>query len=151
VGRVGRALGAARVKPGDRFGPSRWVELSQETIDAFAEATGDHQWIHVDPARAAAGPFGTTIAHGYLTLSLLPAASYEAIPPQGDAMAINYGLNRVRFPAPVPVGSRVRAAFEAAAVDEAEWGTQATLTATVEREGGDKPVCVAEVLFRYYR
>ena len=138
------------MKAGDRFGPSGWVEISQRTIDAFAEATGDRQWIHVDPERAAAGPFGTTIAHGYLTLSLLPAASYEVIPPQGKGMAINYGLNRVRFPAPVPVGSRVRVAFEAAAVEEAEWGTQATLTATVEREGGHKPVCVAEVLFRYY-
>jgi acyl dehydratase len=138
------------VKAGDRFGPSSWVEITQQTIDAFAEATGDHQWIHVDPERAAAGPFRTTIAHGYLTLSLLPAASYEVIPPQSAGMAINYGLNRVRFPAPVPVGSRVRVAFEATAVEDAEWGTQATLAATVEREGGDKPVCVAEVLFRYY-
>ena len=138
------------MKVGDRFGPSNWVLITQETIDAFAEATGDHQWIHVDAERAAAGPFGTTIAHGYFTLSLLPAASYEVIPPQSDGMAINYGLNRVRFPAPVPVGSRVRAAFEVAGVDEAEWGTQVTMTATVEREGGDKPVCVAEVLFRYY-
>jgi acyl dehydratase len=138
------------VKAGDHFGPSSWTEITQERIDAFAEATGDHQWIHVDPERAAAGPFGTTIAHGYLTLSLLPAASYEVIPPQSNGMAINYGLNRVRFPAPVPVGSRVRVAFEAAAVEEAEWGTQATLATTVEREGGDKPVCVAEVLFRYY-
>jgi acyl dehydratase len=137
------------VNVGERFGPSSWVEISQDTIDAFAEATGDHQWIHVDAERAAAGPFGTTIAHGYFTLSLLPAASYEVIPPQ-SGMAINYGLNRVRFPAPVPVGSRVRASFEAAAVEEAEWGTQATLTATVERDGGDKPVCVAEVVFRYY-
>jgi len=138
------------VTTGDRFGPSSWTEIPQERIDAFAEATGDHQWIHVDPERAAAGAFGTTIAHGYLTLSLLPAASYEVIPPPGSGMAINYGLNRVRFPAPVPVGSRVRAAFEVAAVDEAAWGTQVTMTATVEREGGDKPVCVAEVLFRYY-
>jgi len=143
-------VGTDRVKVGDRFGPSNWVLITQETIDAFAEATGDHQWIHVDAERAAAGPFGTTIAHGYFTLSLLPAASYEVIPPQSDGMAINYGLNRVRFPAPVPVGSRVRAAFEVAGVDEAEWGTQVTMTATVEREGGDKPVCVAEVLFRYY-
>jgi acyl dehydratase len=138
------------VKVGDRFGPSSWVEISQETIDAFAEATGDHQWIHVDAERAAAGPFGTTIAHGYLTLSLLPAASYEVIPPQSDGMAINYGLNRVRFPAPVPVDSRLRASFEVASVDEFEGGAQVTMTATVEREGGDKPVCVAEVVFRYY-
>src|SRR4051812_15944056 len=137
------------LEAGSEYGPSSWIEVGQDRIEAFAEATGDHQWIHVDPERAAAGPFGTTIAHGYLTLSLLPAASYEVIPPQSDGMAINYGLNRVRFPAPVPVGSRVRVVFEAAAVEEAEWGTQATLAATVEREGGDKPVCVAEVLFRY--
>ncbi len=135
---------------GDRFGPSSWIDVPQERIDAFADATGDHQWIHVDPERAADGPFGTTIAHGYLTLSLLPAASYEVIPSPGGGMAINYGLDRVRFPAPVPVGSRVRASFEVGAVDEAEWGRQVKMTATVEREGGDKPVCVADVLFRYY-
>jgi acyl dehydratase len=139
------------VKEGDTFGPSSWIEIPQETIDGFADATDDHQWIHVDPDRAARGPFGTTIAHGYLTLSLLPAASYEVIPPPDDGMAINYGLNRVRFPAPVPVGSRVRATFEVGDVDEADWGTQVAMKATVEREGGDKPVCVAEVLFRYYR
>jgi len=138
------------VKTGDRFGPSSWTEVSQERIDAFAEATGDHQWIHVDPAKAAAGPFGTTIAHGYLTLSLLPAASYEVIPAQGSGMAINYGLDRVRFPAPVPVGSRVRVTFEVRDVEGAEWGTQVTMTATVERDGADKPVCVADVVFRYY-
>jgi acyl dehydratase len=134
---------------GDTFGPSSWVDITQEKIDAFADATGDHQWIHVDPERAAAGPFGTTIAHGYLTLSLLPAASYEVIPRSGR-MGINYGLNRVRFPAPVPVGSRVRATFEVVAVDQFEGGSQATMTATVERDGGEKPVCVAEVVFRTY-
>jgi acyl dehydratase len=139
------------VKPGDDFGPSSWIEIPQETIDAFADATGDHQWIHVDPERAAEGPFGTTIAHGYLTLSLLPVASYEVVPRDPNAkMGINYGLNRVRFPSPVPVGSRVRARFHVDAVDEADWGAQVTMTATVEREGGDKPVCVAEIVFRYY-
>ena len=137
------------MKPGDHFGPSSWIEIPQEKIDAFAEATGDHQWIHVDPERAAAGPFGTTIGHGYLTLSLLPVASYEVLPPEGG-MSINYGLNRVRFPAPVPVGSRLRATFEVASVDPFDGGTQVTMTATVEREGGEKPVCVAEVVFRYY-
>ncbi len=137
------------VKPGDQFGPSSWVEIPQATIDAFAEATGDHQWIHVDPERAAAGPFGSTIAHGYLTLSLLPAASYEVVPRAGR-MGINYGLNRVRFPAPVPVGSRVRAAFEVVSHDPVEGGAQVTMAATVEREGTEKPVCVAEVVFRYY-
>jgi acyl dehydratase len=136
---------------GAEFGPSSWIEVPQATIDAFAAATGDHQWIHVDPERAAQGPFGTTIAHGYLTLSLFPAMSYEVIPRQGGAMGINYGLNKVRFPAPVPVGSRVRGRFRVDSLDESDWGHQAQLTATVEREGGDKPVCVAEVVFRYYR
>jgi acyl dehydratase len=140
------------VKVGDEFGPSSWIDVPQERIDAFADATGDHQWIHVDPERAKDGPFGTTIAHGYLTLSLLPAASFEVIPRDPDVrMGINYGLDRVRFPAPVPVGSRVRATFRADSVEEAEWGQQVTMTATVEREGGDKPVCVAEIVFRYYR
>jgi acyl dehydratase len=137
------------VSPGDTFGPSSWIDITQEKIDAFADATGDHQWIHVDPERAAAGPFGTTIAHGYLTLSLLPVASAEVVPSSGG-MGINYGLNRVRFPAPVPVGSRVRALFEVTAVDEFDGGSQATMTATVEREGGEKPVCVAEILVRSY-
>ena len=138
------------MKPGDEFGPSSWIEIPQEKIDAFAEATGDHQWIHVDPERAASGPFRTTIAHGYFTLSLLPVASYEVIPSPGGGMSINYGLNKVRFPAPVPVGSRVRVTFRVADADEQAWGTQVTMAATVEREGGDKPVCVAEVVFRYY-
>lgn len=137
------------MQPGDVFGPSSWIEVPQERIDAFAEATDDHQWIHVDPERAAAGPFGTTIAHGYLTLSLLPAASYEVIPREGR-MSINYGLNRVRFPAPVPVGSRLRATFEVGTVDDVGGAVQVTMTATVEREGGEKPVCVAELVFRYY-
>ena len=140
------------MQPGDVFGPSSWVDVPQSRIDAFAEATGDHQWIHVDPDRAAAGPFGATIAHGYLTLSLLPVASYEVVPRDPEArMSINYGLNRVRFPAPVLVGSRLRATFRVVAVDEIEGGSQATLEATVERERGDKPVCVAEVVFRTYR
>ena len=137
------------MKVGDTYGPSSWIDIPQEKIDAFAEATGDHQWIHVDPARAKEGPFGTTIGHGYLTLSLLPVASYEVVPREGG-MAINYGLNRVRFPSPVPVDSRVRATFAVTAVDEFEGGAQVTMSATVEREGGDKPVCVAELVFRYY-
>jgi acyl dehydratase len=137
------------MKVGDVYGPSSWLEVPQSRIDQFAEATGDHQWIHVDPEKAKEGPFGGTIAHGYLTLSLLPVASYEVVPRQGG-MGINYGLNKVRFPAPVPVGSRVRATFEVIDVDEQDWGGQATMRATVEREGGDKPVCVAETIFRYY-
>jgi len=135
---------------GDTFGPSSWVEILQARIDQFAEATGDHQWIHVDPERAKAGPFGSTIAHGYLTLSLLPTASFEVVPQEGK-MGINYGVNKVRFPAPVPVGSRVRATFEVVDVEEHDWGAQVTMKATVEREGGDKPVCVAETVSRHYR
>jgi len=137
--------------PGAEFGPSSWIDVTQERIDAFAEATGDHQWIHVDPERAAAGPFGTTIGHGYLTLSLLPAMSYEVVPRQEGGMGVNYGLNRVRFPAPVPSGSRVRGSFRIDSVDAFDGGFQVTMTATVELEGGAKPVCVAEVVFRYYR
>jgi acyl dehydratase len=134
---------------GDVFGPSSWIEITQEKIDLFAEATGDHQWIHVDPERAKEGPFGTTIGHGYLSLSLLPVASYEVIPSTGR-MGINYGVNRVRFPAPVPVGSRLRATFEVKALEPFDGGTQATYLATIEREGHEKPVCVAEVVFRSY-
>jgi acyl dehydratase len=140
------------IEEGAEFGPSSWIDVPQEKIQAFADATGDHQFIHVDPERAAKTPFGGTIAHGYLTLSLLPAMSYEVIPhEEGDGMGLNYGLNRVRFPAPVPSGSRVRGSFVVGSVDEQDWGRQVTMTATVEREGGDKPVCVAEVVFRYYR
>jgi acyl dehydratase len=135
---------------GDTYGPSSWIDIPQSKIDAFAEATGDHQWIHVDPEQAKDGPFGTTIGHGYLTLSLLPVMSYEVIP-RGGGMSINYGLNRVRFPSPVPVDSRVRGTFEVVSVEEQDWGGQVTMQATVEREGGDKPVCVAELVFRYYR
>ena len=135
---------------GERFGPSTWVEIAQDRINGFADATDDHQWIHVDPERAAAGPFGTTIAHGYLTLSLVPLMSEEVVPRTGG-MGINYGLNRVRFPAPVPSGSKVRGTFRVDSVEEIEGGTQTVLTATIEREGGEKPVCVAEVVVRSYR
>ena len=138
------------MKIGDEFGPSEWLEITQERIDAFAGATGDHQWIHVDPERAAQGPFGTTIGHGYLTLSLIPVMSYEVLPHEEGGMGINYGVNRVRFPAPVPVDSRVRGTFRVDNVESADWGSQSTLSVTIEREGGDKPVCVAEVVFRHY-
>ena len=139
------------MKIGDEFGPSSWIEVDQERINAFADATEDHQWIHVDPERAAAGPFGQTIGHGYLTLSLIPAMSYELLPrPEGGGMGINYGLNKVRFPAPVPSGSRVRGTFRLLELEQADWGTQATWSVTLERDGGDKPVCVAEVVFRSY-
>ena len=140
------------IEVGAEFGPSSWVDVPQEKIQAFADATGDYQFIHVDPERAAQTPFGGTIAHGYLTLSLLPVMSYEVFPhDEADGMSLNYGLNRVRFPAPVPSGSRVRGSFHVDTVEEQDWGRQVTMTATVEREDGDKPVCVAEVVFRYYR
>jgi acyl dehydratase len=140
------------VKPGDTYGPSDWLELTQERIDQFAEATGDDQWIHVDPERAAQGPFGTTIAHGFLTLSLLVKFQNETRPERGEyRMGINYGLNKVRFPAPVPVGSRIRAHFEVLEVTDVEGGIQVVVKGTVEREGEEKPVCVAEMVSRHYR
>jgi acyl dehydratase len=126
------------------------VEIDQKRIDLFADATGDHQWIHVDAPRAAAGPFGTTIAHGYLTLSLLPLFGPQLIAVEGVKMGVNYGTNKVRFPAPVPVGSRLRATARIAAVDEVAGGVQVSVGFTVEREGGEKPVCVAESVSRYY-
>ena len=124
-----------------------WIEITQERIDAFAAATGDAQWIHVDPERAAAGPFGATIAHGYLTLALLPALLGEVLAVEAS-LSVNYGLGRVRFPAPVPVGSRLRAVFEVQSVDSVASGSQLTLIATVERDGSTKPVCVAETVQR---
>ena len=131
---------------------SGWRELDQARIDLFAQATDDPQWIHVDAARAAAGPFGTTIAHGFLTLSLVVPLFDEALPPlEGYALTVNYGLNRVRFTAPVPVGSRIRGRFRVEAVDEIPGGEQLTVAATVELEGSEKPACVAEALFRFYR
>ena len=137
---------------GSELGTSDWHEITQENVNLFADATGDHQWIHVDVERATAeSPFGGPIAHGYLTLSLLAPLSSQVLVVSDTAMGVNYGLNKVRFPAPVPVGSRVRATFEVVEVDEQEWGAQATMQATIERESGDKPVCVAEIVFRYYR
>ena len=141
----------AKLETGAEFGPSSWIDVPQERIQQFADATGDHQWIHVDPEQAANGPFGTTIAHGYLTLSLLPMMQFEVVPGDPDAkMGVNYGLNRVRFPAPVPSGSRVRGSFKVLEVQDFDWGYQATVEGTIEREGGDKPVCVAELIFRSY-
>ncbi|MGD1222901.1 MaoC family dehydratase [Streptomyces krungchingensis] len=135
---------------GEQLGHSDWLEVDQKRIDLFADATGDHQWIHVDPEKAAAGPFGTTIAHGYLTLSLLPALVPQVMRVEGMKMGVNYGSNKVRFPATVPVGSRLRATAVITEVTEAGGGVQITAAVTVEREGGDKPVCVAESVSRYY-
>ncbi|MFK4148357.1 MaoC family dehydratase [Streptomyces sp. NPDC004065] len=135
---------------GEQLGYTDWLEIDQKRIDLFAEATGDHQWIHVDPEKAAAGPFGTTIAHGYLTLSLLPLFGPQLMGVEGVRMGVNYGTNKVRFPAPVPVGSRLRATATVSGVEEVAGGVQVTTAFTVEREGDDKPVCVAESVARYY-
>jgi acyl dehydratase len=139
------------LREGLELGPSEWIEITQDRIDGFADSTGDHQWIHVDEEQAAAGPFGTTIAHGFLTLSLLPQIWFDLAGDAGYAMSINYGVNRVRFPAPVPVGSRVRAGFKVGEISEVQGGEQALIDATVEREGGDKPVCAAQLVFRFVR
>jgi acyl dehydratase len=129
---------------------SPWLEIDQARIDEFARATDDPQWIHTDPERAAAGPFGTTIAHGFLTLSLVVPLFEQALPPlEGYGMTLNYGLNRVRFTSPVPVGSRIRGRFRIEDVEEVALGKQARVAATIELEGHEKPACVAEALFRF--
>jgi acyl dehydratase len=138
-------VSAFRDLVGRELGTTAWLDVTQERIDAFAAATEDPQWIHVDPERAAAGPFGTTIAHGFLTLSLCVPMLYEVLPARG-AMAVNYGTNRVRFPAPVPSGSRVRGRFRILAAESTDRGERATIEATVECDGVDKPACVAELL-----
>ena len=154
MGRERGALGCVQVitelVPGLEA-TSPWFEIAQERIDEFAAATEDHQSIHVDPELAAQGPFGTTVAHGFLTLSLLVPLWNSVASVDGFRVVVNYGLNRVRFPAPVPSGSRVRATFRIGSVEDVAGGVQATLAATVEREGGEKPVCVAEFLLRYLR
>ena len=136
---------------GQHLGHSDWVTITQEQVNQFAEATGDHQWIHVDVERAKAeSPFGGPIAHGYLTLSLLASLSSQVLAVTDTVMGVNYGLNKVRFPSPVPVGSRVRLTATLKSVEEVTGGLQVTLGAVIEREGGDKPVCIAEPVFRYY-
>ena len=135
---------------GDELGVSEWHEVTQDKIDAFAEVTGDDQWIHIDPERAKETPFGGTIAHGYYTLSLAPRFSYDLFKLDGVAFGLNYGLNKVRFPAPMPVGGKVRMRMELQSVDDIPGGAQITMKLTFERDGGDKPVCVAESLSRVY-
>jgi acyl dehydratase len=135
---------------GVELGPTSWIDVPQSRIDAFAEATGDHQWIHTDPERAAEGPFGTTIAHGFLTLSLVVPLFEQSLPPlEGYGMTLNYGLNRVRFTSPVPSGARIRGRFRIEAVEDIAFGKQARVAATIELEGQEKPACVAEALFRF--
>ena len=131
---------------GTELGPGEWMTIDQARIDLFAEATGDHQWIHVDPERAASGPFGTTIAHGYLTLSLLPALAAGLLEVSGVAMAVNYGLDRVRFLQPVPAGSRVRASAVVTGAEQTPLGIRLAQRVTVEIEGADKPALVADTL-----
>jgi acyl dehydratase len=135
---------------GQEIGCSDWILVDQQRIDLFAQATGDHQWIHVDPERAAAGPFGTTIAHGFLTLSLLPEMFASGFTVHDVRMGVNYGLNRVRFTAPVPSGSRLRGHFKLLSYEALEGGAQLSVEVTMEREGSPKPVCVAESLARRY-
>jgi acyl dehydratase len=136
---------------GEHLGDGEWQEITQERVNGFADATDDHQWIHVDPEKAAAGPFKTTIAHGFLTLSLVPALVSAIYRVDGVRMGINYGLDKVRFPAPLPVGSRIRAGVDLVSADRvADGGIQVKVRVTVEREGGEKPVCVAETLSRFY-
>jgi acyl dehydratase len=145
-----RGIDELKTKAGEHLGYSDWHEITQEQVDKFADATGDHQWIHVDPERAKSGPFGGTIAHGYLTMSLAPTFLSEVWRVEGMKMGLNYGINKLRFPSPVPVGSKLRVGAEVAGVEDVSGGVQATLALTFEIDGNDKPACVAEVVYRYY-
>ncbi len=139
-----------RAQVGEELGISDWHEVAQDDIDRFAAVTGDDQWIHTDPERATQTPFGGTIAHGYYTLSLHPRLAKQIVRFEGFAFAVNYGLNKVRFPAPMPVGGKVRMRMALQSVDDIPGGAQITMLMTFERDGGDKPVCVAEMLSRVY-
>ncbi|MDE2564910.1 MAG: MaoC family dehydratase [Burkholderiales bacterium] len=143
-------LADLQARVGHEIGTSAWLQVDQGRIDRFAEATGDHQWIHVDPARAAAGPYGAPVAHGFLTLSLLPQLFETAFAVDDVRMGINYGLNRVRFPHPVRVGSRLRGRFRLLGYEPLDGGAQLTVEATIEIEGAPKPACVAETVSRRY-
>jgi acyl dehydratase len=145
-----QGIDGLKERVGDHLGYSEWHQVTQEQVNTFAEATGDFQWIHVDVERAKQGPFGGPIAHGYLTLSLGPLLIPQIVKVEGIAMAVNYGLNKVRFPAPVPVGSKLRLGATLAGVEDIAGGVQVTMGMVYELDGGDKPVCVAEIVFRYY-
>ena len=134
---------------GRELGPSEWITVDQAMIDKFADATGDHQWIHVDPERAKDGPFGGPIAHGYLTVSLSNLFLPQIVDVQGVSAGVNYGVNKIRFPSPVPVGARVRGGAELAAVEDVKGGIQTTMVITVEIEGQERPACVIESISRY--
>ena len=148
--RVFDGVDDVKAAEGDHLGYSDWLEITQERVNTFAEATGDHQWIHVDVERAKAGPFGGTIAHGYLTLSLASYFLPQIARYEGFTMAVNYGTDKVRFPAPVKVGSRIRAGAQLAEVSEVSGGIQTRVIITIEVEGGEKPACVIESLSRWY-
>lgn len=151
MGKTSVTLRDLESRVGEEVGVSPWVEMSQQRIDEFARATEDFQWIHVDPQKARGSPFGTTIAHGFLTLSMLPKLSESTFEFSDRKMGVNYGLNKVRFTAPVPSGSRIRGRFVLAKYEKIEGnGVQTTWSVTIEREGGDKPVCVAESIGRHY-
>jgi acyl dehydratase len=143
-------LASLKARVGEELAVGEWLTVDQAMIDKFADATGDHQWIHIDRERAAKGPFGTTIAHGFLTLSLLPKLAESALKVDDVRMGVNYGLNRVRFPAPVPSGSRIRAHLKLLSYDPLDGGAQLVMEVTMERDGSDKPVCVAETVSRRY-
>ena len=143
-------LASLKARVGEELAVGEWLTVDQAMIDKFADATGDHQWIHIDRERAAEGPFGTTIAHGFLTLSLLPKLAESALKVDDVRMGVNYGLNRVRFPAPVPSGSRIRARMKLLSYDPLDGGAQLVMEVTMERDGSDKPVCVAETVSRRY-
>ena len=149
--RIFETLADLRACVGEEVAVSDWETITQQRIDRFAEATGDFQWIHVDPARAAKGPFGKTIAHGYLTLSMLPHFFERAIELRGVKMGVNYGLNKVRFTSPVPVDSELRARFRLLSIEDLpDNGSQMVWVVTFEKKGSDRPVCVAESISRRY-
>ena len=145
-----RGVDGVREAVGRHLGYSDWLEITQERVNTFADATGDHQWIHVDVEKAKAGPFGGPIAHGYLTLALVIPLWGEILEVEGVKMGVNYGLEKVRFPSPVPVGAKIRLNAKVAAVEDVPGGVQATLDFTVEIDGVDKPACVARPVYRYY-
>lgn len=145
--RVFESLDEFKAAKGEALGPSEWITVTQEQINGFADSTGDHQWIHTDPERAKDGPFGTTIAHGYLTLALLPTFAESLYEIRGLKMGVNYGANKIRFPDPVPVDSRLRATATLKETVDIPIGTQAVIEFVVEREGGAKPACIAEVVY----
>jgi acyl dehydratase len=144
-------IGDLKALAGTPIGVSSWRQVTQDEVTSFAEATGDTQWIHVDPERAKTGPFGTTVAHGFMTLGMFTGMLYELLEVTGAALILNYGANRVRFPAPVPTGSKVRGHIDYGTVEDVPGGVQVEFRVTVEVEGNPKPACVAEILFRYYR